>query len=122
MNKESSPLHDNHGLLGLLKTYKRPENLFPSSYSFYTMTPPTRAHTLSLYRQFIRHGKKFQSYNFKEYTLRRSHDAFHLHKAETDPHKITALLEKAEHDLAAVKRQAAISTLYATGSKLVIEK
>ncbi|KAL0091087.1 NADH dehydrogenase 1 alpha subcomplex subunit 6 NDUFA6 [Phycomyces blakesleeanus] len=80
------------------------------------------AHVLSLYRNFIRFGNRFQSYNFKDYTIRRARDAFHENKLETDPSKITQFIRKAEHDLEVVKRQAAISTLYATGDRLVIEK
>ncbi|CEI96528.1 hypothetical protein G6F70_007280 [Rhizopus microsporus] len=76
---------------------------------------------LSLYRQFLRHGKKFASYNFRDYTIRRSKDGFRANMNETDPEKITALLEKAKHDLDVVKRQAAISQMYTRGEHLVVE-
>ncbi|CAO3612273.1 unnamed protein product [Cunninghamella blakesleeana] len=82
----------------------------------------TRSHVLSLYRNFLRHGNKFASYNFKAYTIRRSKDAFRSHQHESDPKVISQLISKAEHDLNIVKRQAAISNLYTTGDHLVIEK
>ncbi|KAI9310084.1 hypothetical protein BX666DRAFT_1870976 [Dichotomocladium elegans] len=84
-------------------------------------TPATHAHVLSLYRSFLRSGKQFASYNFREYTLRRSRDAFRAHASETDPEKIAALIDKATKDLEVVKRQALISILYSSGDKLVIE-
>ncbi|KAF7726202.1 hypothetical protein EC973_009000 [Apophysomyces ossiformis] len=85
-------------------------------------TPATRAQVLALYRQFFRHGNKFASYNFRDYALRRSRDAFRANAAETDPAKIAACIEKAQKELDILKRQASISTLYTRGEKLVIEK
>ncbi|KAI8997822.1 hypothetical protein BDB01DRAFT_58719 [Pilobolus umbonatus] len=76
---------------------------------------------LSLYRNFIRHGNRFATYNFRDYALRRSRDAFRANMSETSPEKISSFIAKAEHDLAIVKRQAAISQMYATGQPLVIE-
>ncbi|KAG0173341.1 hypothetical protein DFQ28_008775 [Apophysomyces sp. BC1034] len=84
--------------------------------------PATRAQVLSLYREFFRHGNKFASYNFRDYALRRSRDGFRANAAETDPAKIAQHIERAQQDLAVLKRQAAISSLYTTGEKLVIEK
>ncbi|KAI9356921.1 hypothetical protein BD770DRAFT_389576 [Pilaira anomala] len=76
---------------------------------------------LSLYRNFIRHGHKFSSYNFRDYTVRRSRDAFRANMNETSPDKISAAIAKAEQELAVVKRQAAISQMYTTGEHLVVE-
>lgn len=76
---------------------------------------------LSLYRNFIRHGNKFSSYNFRDYTIRRSRDAFRANMTETSPEKIAAFITKAEQELAVVKRQAAISQMYTTGEHLVVE-
>ncbi|CEP15276.1 hypothetical protein [Parasitella parasitica] len=76
---------------------------------------------LSLYRDFIRHGSKFSSYNFRDYTLRRSRDAFRANMTETSPEKIGSFIAKAEQELAVVKRQAAISQMYTTGEHLVVE-
>ncbi|KAI9261107.1 hypothetical protein BY458DRAFT_515865 [Sporodiniella umbellata] len=76
---------------------------------------------LSLYRQFIRHGNRFASYNFRDYTIRRSRDGFRAHMNETHPEKIAALIEKAKEDLIVLKRQAAISQMYTKGEHLVVE-
>ncbi|KAI8981866.1 hypothetical protein BDF20DRAFT_817350 [Mycotypha africana] len=84
-------------------------------------TPATSQKVLSLYRQFIRHGNKFATYNFREYTLRRSHDAFRANMKETSPEKISEFIAKAENDLAVVKRQSAISQMFSSGDPLVVE-
>lgn len=85
------------------------------------MAASTSPKVLSLYRSFIRHGNKFAAYNFRDYTLRRSRDAFRANMNETSPEKIAAFIEKAETDLAVVRRQAAISQMYSTGEHLVVE-
>ncbi|GAA5807139.1 hypothetical protein MFLAVUS_000490 [Mucor flavus] len=76
---------------------------------------------LSLYRNFIRHGNKFSSYNFRDYTVRRSRDAFRANMTETSSEKIASFIAKAEQELAVVKRQAAISQMYTNGEHLVVE-
>lgn len=81
----------------------------------------TSSKVLSLYRNFIRHGNKFSSYNFRDYTLRRSRDAFRANMNETSSEKIAAFITKAEQELLVVKRQAAISQMYTTGEHLVVE-
>jgi hypothetical protein len=84
-------------------------------------TTASSTKVLSLYRNFIRHGHKFSSYNFKDYTIRRSRDAFRANMTETSPEKIAACIAKAEEELAVVKRQAAISQMYTKGEHLVVE-
>lgn len=81
----------------------------------------TSTKVLSLYRNFIRHGNKFSSYNFRDYTLRRSRDAFRSNMNETSSDKIASFITKAEQELAVVKRQAAISQMYTNGEHLVVE-
>ncbi|KAI8376359.1 uncharacterized protein BYT42DRAFT_498190 [Radiomyces spectabilis] len=81
-----------------------------------------RTHVLSLYRNFLRYGNKFASYNFRDYAIRRSRDAFRAHQNETNPDKINQLIQKAETELQVVKRQATISQLYTRGDRLVVEK
>ncbi|KAI9469735.1 MAG: hypothetical protein EXX96DRAFT_491428 [Benjaminiella poitrasii] len=84
-------------------------------------TTASSTKVLSLYRNFIRYGHKFASYNFRDYTVRRSRDAFRANMLENSPEKIAAFITKAEQDLAVVKRQAAISQMYSTGEHLVVE-
>ncbi|KAG2211603.1 uncharacterized protein EV154DRAFT_513457 [Mucor mucedo] len=85
------------------------------------MSTATSTKVLSLYRNFIRHGHKFSSYNFRDYTVRRSRDAFRSNMTETSKDKIASFIAKAEQDLAIVKRQAAISQMYTNGEHLVVE-
>eukprot|EP01112_Ceratiomyxa_fruticulosa_P002661 TRINITY_DN1280_c0_g2_i2.p1 TRINITY_DN1280_c0_g2~~TRINITY_DN1280_c0_g2_i2.p1 ORF type:complete len:141 (-),score=28.92 TRINITY_DN1280_c0_g2_i2:77-499(-) len=74
----------------------------------------------SLYRQFLREGNKFSTYNFREYTKRRVRDGFRENAKETDPQKLEALIKRAKDDLDLVKRQVAVHALYAN-RKLVVE-
>ncbi|KAI8388909.1 uncharacterized protein BYT42DRAFT_491154 [Radiomyces spectabilis] len=82
----------------------------------------TRTQVLSLYREFLRYGNQFSSYNFRDYAIRRSRDAFRSQINETNPEKITECIQKAKKELEMVRRQATISSLYSRGDRLVIEK
>ncbi|KAF9425548.1 LYR motif-containing protein 4 [Podila epigama] len=83
-------------------------------------TPATRSQVLALYRSLLHHSSKFAAYNFRDYAVRRTRDAFHAAKNEQDPTKIQALIADAEKQLQIVKRQSLISQLY-SGEKLVVE-
>lgn len=85
-------------------------------------TPATKAHVISLYRQFLRNGNKFGAYNFRDYAIRRARDGFRTHMNETNPEKINQCIAKAEQDLKVVQRQASISSMFSTGDKLVVEQ
>ncbi|GJJ73449.1 LYR motif-containing protein 4 [Entomortierella parvispora] len=82
--------------------------------------PATRSQVLGLYRSLLHHSSRFAAYNFRDYAVRRTRDAFHAAKSETDPEKIKSLISRAERELEVVKRQSKISQLYA-GEKLVLE-
>ncbi|KAF9549005.1 LYR motif-containing protein 4 [Mortierella hygrophila] len=79
-----------------------------------------RSQVLTLYKDLLHHSSKFAAYNFRDYAVRRTRDAFHAAKNETDPAKIEALIHKGEQQLEVVKRQSLISQLY-SGEKLVVE-
>ncbi|KAF8943493.1 hypothetical protein BGZ47_005380 [Haplosporangium gracile] len=79
-----------------------------------------RSQILTLYKDLLHHSSKFAAYNFRDYAVRRTREAFHAAKNETDPAKIEALIRKAEQQLEVVKRQSVISQLY-SGEKLVVE-
>ncbi|KAF9080237.1 LYR motif-containing protein 4 [Mortierella sp. AM989] len=79
-----------------------------------------RSEVLGLYRSLLHHSSRFASYNFRDYAIRRTRDAFHAAKYETDPEKIQLLINKAKQQLETVKRQSLISQLY-SGEKLVLE-
>ncbi|KAK9460879.1 complex 1 protein-domain-containing protein [Lipomyces oligophaga] len=76
--------------------------------------------TLNLYRSFLRTARGFSAYNFREYALRRTKDAFHMNKDLTDPEEVQMCLKKANEELAILKRQTAISQMYQF-QKLVVE-
>ncbi|KAF8985460.1 LYR motif-containing protein 4 [Entomortierella lignicola] len=79
-----------------------------------------RTQVLSLYRSLLHHSSRFAAYNFRDYAIRRTRDAFQAAKNETDPAKIETLIHKAQQQLEVVKRQSLISQLY-SGEKLVLE-
>ncbi len=80
----------------------------------------TRKQTLQLYKQFLRHGKNYNNYNFREFVMRRAREEFRDNKSLTDPERIQKCLAKANRDLGVLKRQVAISQLYQS-DKLVVE-
>ncbi|KAI1994887.1 hypothetical protein LOZ53_001654 [Ophidiomyces ophidiicola] len=57
----------------------------------------------SLFRSLLRQSKQFSNYNFREYALRRTRDAFRQHRHETEERKIQELLQKGIHDLRMMK-------------------
>lgn len=60
---------------------------------------------LQLYRQMLRMGSAFTSYNFRMYATRRIKDAFRENKDISDPEKIRTLIKRAEDSLQVMKRQ-----------------
>ncbi|KAK2559718.1 LYR motif-containing protein 4 [Acropora cervicornis] len=56
----------------------------------------TAREVLQLYRQMLRVGKSFSSYNYRMYATRRIKDAFKENKNITDPEKIKSLIMKAQ--------------------------
>lgn len=80
----------------------------------------SRTAVLSLYRNLLRTGGQFNQYNFREYALRRTRDAFREHKNETDPEKVQELVHCGLNDLQMMKRQTVIGQMYNI-DKLVVE-
>ncbi|OTA58611.1 hypothetical protein K449DRAFT_385590 [Hypoxylon sp. EC38] len=74
----------------------------------------------SLYRQLLRQGEQFQSYNFREYAKRRTRDAFREHLNQQDPREIQSLIQKGLKELQVMKRQTVISKFYQL-DRLVVE-
>ncbi|EAS35089.2 iron-sulfur cluster biosynthesis protein Isd11 [Coccidioides immitis RS] len=75
----------------------------------------------SLFRSLLRQSKQFSNYNFREYALRRTRDAFREHQQETEERKIQELLQKGIQDLRMMKRQTVISQFYQL-DRLVVEE
>ncbi|RYC55278.1 hypothetical protein CHU98_g10929 [Xylaria longipes] len=70
----------------------------------------------SLYRQLLRTGDNFQSYNFREYAKRRTRDAFRESKDVEDPRKIQHLIQKGLKDLQIMKvRTDSLGPAFAAG-------
>merc|ERR1712100_971585 len=76
---------------------------------------------LSLYRATLRSAKQFPQYNFRCYAVRRTQQGFRENRALTDPAAIAAALERGQRDLALLRRQATVSSLF-QHQKLVIEQ
>lgn len=73
------------------------------------------------YRQLLRNGGAFTTYNFREYARRRTRDAFREHAAERDPARVQEFLAKGKKELEVLRRQAIVSGFFSF-DKLVIEK
>ncbi|SPQ19683.1 a2163750-4ee7-4295-b480-621c10712d89 [Thermothielavioides terrestris] len=82
--------------------------------------PESAQKVLSLYRQLLRQGNQFASYNFREYAKRRTRDAFRENKDVEDPRRIQELVQKGLKDLQMMKRQTVISQFYQL-DRLVVE-
>lgn len=74
-----------------------------------------------LYKALLRHSARFSDYNFREYSLRRTRDAFREHVGEVDPQAVNKLYYNGLNNLAIVKRQTAISQMFKT-DPVVIER
>ncbi|GAB0133151.1 hypothetical protein EsDP_00001566 [Epichloe bromicola] len=74
----------------------------------------------SLYRQLLRQGEQFTSYNFREYAKRRTRDAFRDNKSISDQRQIQELAQKGLKELQVLKRQTVIGQFY-TMDRLVVE-
>ncbi|XP_065064240.1 LYR motif-containing protein 4-like [Rhopilema esculentum] len=85
------------------------------------MAASSRAEVIKIYRQMMRAGEQFGSYNFREYAKRRIRDGFKEHINEADGIKIKSSIVKAQENLALIKRQVLIGQMYHP-EKLIIEK
>jgi hypothetical protein len=80
----------------------------------------TRQNVISLYRQLLKAGRQFPAYNFREYSIRRTRDAFREAMNEQDPIKIQQSFDNAQKTLEMIQRQVYISSQYKK-EPLVIE-
>ena len=79
----------------------------------------SRRTVLTLYRNLLREGGKFQNYNFRNYALRKIRVSFQQNKQETDATKIREFILCAEENLEIVRRQAIIGNLYSDNPTVV---
>ncbi|KAG7213786.1 hypothetical protein KM043_003006 [Ampulex compressa] len=75
---------------------------------------------LSLYRNLIRESKKWSSYNFRTYALRKIRHEFQENKQLWEEATIKENYRKGQEALSMIKRQVTIGNLYGT-RPLVIE-
>ena len=75
---------------------------------------------LSLYRQLLLESKRFDSYIYRKYAIRRIRDAFRQYKNITEEKSIETLIIDGQKNLELIKRQVVINNLYKT-DKLVVE-
>ncbi|XP_076766065.1 LYR motif-containing protein bcn92 [Xylocopa sonorina] len=75
---------------------------------------------LSLYRNLIRESKKWNSYNYRMYALRKIRHEFQEHKTLQDKARINECYTKGMEHLEIIKRQVIIGNLYST-RPLIIE-
>ncbi|KJE97572.1 hypothetical protein CAOG_07408 [Capsaspora owczarzaki ATCC 30864] len=81
---------------------------------------PSKRDTLRLYRHLLQTGRKFQDYNYREYSLRFIRDSFHANAGVTNPEQQKALFDKGNASLAMLQRQTTINAMF-QHSPLVIE-
>ncbi|KAL5611467.1 hypothetical protein BROUX41_000931 [Berkeleyomyces rouxiae] len=74
----------------------------------------------ALYRQLLRAGDQFSSYNFREYARRRTQAAFRENAAQTDSRRIQELMQKGLQELQVMQRQTSIGKFFQT-DRLVVE-
>lgn len=67
--------------------------------------------TQAQYRQLLRQGSKFASYNFREYAKRRTRDAFRENAGVEDPRRIQELVQRGLQELQMMKVRGRINTV-----------
>lgn len=81
----------------------------------------SRTEVLSLYRSLLRTARQFSDYNIREYTKRRTDDAFRENRNLSDFSSISAAFSDGKAQLDIAKRQAIVYSLYTTKIKSVME-
>ncbi|EZA51037.1 hypothetical protein DMN91_003107 [Ooceraea biroi] len=81
---------------------------------------PSRDAILSLYRNLIRESKKWDSYNYRMYALRKIQHEFKENRQLGDKEKVKQCYKKGEEALTIIKRQVTLGSLYST-RPLIIE-
>ncbi|XP_028763550.1 LYR motif-containing protein 4 [Neltuma alba] len=82
---------------------------------------PSRAQLLCLFRSLLRTARQFPDYNIREYTKRRTIDAFRHNQNLTDQASIASAYSEGKTQLEIAKRQAIVQSLYAPVVKSVMD-
>mmetsp|Transcript_4149 Transcript_4149/g.10380 ORF Transcript_4149/g.10380 Transcript_4149/m.10380 type:complete len:92 (-) Transcript_4149:94-369(-) len=72
----------------------------------------------SLFRAFLREGRKFNNYNIREYILRRAKEGF---RAQLTGNQSEAAFSAAKEELQVVRRQSVVYQMYGRPTKNVME-
>ncbi|KAL1108477.1 hypothetical protein V6Z11_D03G113000 [Gossypium hirsutum] len=73
---------------------------------------PMRREVLQLYRSLLRVARQFCDYNIREYSKRRTMDAFRDNKNLRDPSQLSAAFSHGKAQLEVAKRQSLLYSLY----------
>uniref|UniRef100_A0A8C4H9B7 LYR motif containing 4 n=1 Tax=Dicentrarchus labrax TaxID=13489 RepID=A0A8C4H9B7_DICLA len=84
------------------------------------MAASARAQVISLYRSMLSASKKFPSYNYRTYALRRVRDAFRANRNIEDPKTVARLMTEGQQTLALIQRQVTIGKMFES-QKIVVE-
>jgi hypothetical protein len=71
-----------------------------------------RLGVLRLYKQLLKESSKFNTYNFREFALRRVREDFRRNKSVADSQQVNQLISKAQESLELIKRQASLSLMF----------
>ncbi|XP_037613609.1 LYR motif-containing protein 4 isoform X1 [Sebastes umbrosus] len=84
------------------------------------MMAAARAQVISLYKVMLTESRKFPSYNYRTYALRRVRDAFRANRTVEDPKTVERLIVEGRQTLALIQRQVSIGKMFET-QKIVVE-
>ncbi|KAK7295432.1 hypothetical protein RJT34_18341 [Clitoria ternatea] len=82
---------------------------------------PSAPEILSLFRSLLRVARQFPDYNIKEYTKRRTIDAFRENATLSDPASISSAFSHGKTQLQVAKRQSIVYSLYAPHLPSIME-
>ncbi|KAF3444837.1 hypothetical protein FNV43_RR14530 [Rhamnella rubrinervis] len=82
---------------------------------------PSRPEVICLFRSLLRTARKLADYNIKEYTKRRTIDAFRQNRSLSDPSSISSAFSYGKSQLEVAKKQALVYSLYSPKLKSVME-
>ncbi|KAJ2001912.1 LYR motif-containing protein 4 [Coemansia sp. RSA 2322] len=71
-----------------------------------------RAEILGLYRQSLRAAQRFETYNFREYFIRRTRDRFRAVKAAGSSEAAERGVQEAQSELSIMRRQGELNRMF----------
>ncbi|XP_061365963.1 uncharacterized protein LOC133309221 [Gastrolobium bilobum] len=83
--------------------------------------PPSVAEIRSLFRSLLRVARQFPDYNIREYTKRRTIDAFRQNSTLSDPSSVSSAFSHGKSQLEVAKRQAVVYSLYAPPLRSIMD-